>query len=250
MELIDKVGVELEGGYSISYLRNLAGVDERDEDDNENDMAAHRASNFEITTDGSLTGTLPSGYDWREIRTRPVDYSTEWHLMSELLDTLAPFGIRFNHTCGFHIHVSMKTRALYSFMARPSFVTYMKKELQKLLTEWINYYGSENQIVSRFQSRLAGGNNYCRSSVRIIQQLQRNYHSRYAFLNYCYGQHTTLECRVFPMMPASMLQEAVEFYTKAILKWPEWNKLLKPKQPKYFVYTEEEPAMNLLQGAV
>lgn len=223
MNIISQIGIELEGAWPNTTIHEI------------------ESSSLPITgcADGSLSGRLPLDHSWWEIQTEPVAYenlSTLW----KTIDTYAPK--HYNHTCGLHIHTSFISDDLYSIVASKSFVLHMRKELTQFYWNLVRNGQHSDEILrvaERFLHRLEGNNSYCKREVKIIPQLFDNGGQRYSFLNYCYSKHQTLECRVFPMMPAPLIKEAVRFYLEALLYWGGWNKVFHKTATQYFTFYEK-----------
>lgn len=104
-----------------------------------------------------------------------------------------------NNTCGFHVHVCLPA-IHYSRLMDENF---NQKFLLSMEDFWNRYRGQPG--FDLFRSRLDGQNQYCQKIFRPEQQLwrteaygDRNSHPRYSQLNFCFGRHGTMECRLFP----------------------------------------------------
>lgn len=107
-----------------------------------------------------------------------------------------------NETCGMHVHLSMKTAFSYQKLMTPAYpatiVAYMTKwaEAEKLPKE------------HPIWPRLMGKNEYCQHLFYADDQAKtgsKDYdHNReghrYTVVVYCWARHSTLECRLLPMM--------------------------------------------------
>lgn len=107
-----------------------------------------------------------------------------------------------NNTCGFHIHISLPSLH-YSRLMNEEF---NNKFLASMEAFWDERRG--NPGFDLFRSRLDGQNRYCQKIFRPEEQLWRTEHygdhavvPRYSQLNYCWGRHGTMECRLFPYFP-------------------------------------------------
>lgn len=108
-----------------------------------------------------------------------------------------------NSTCGLHVHMSFASALMYQRLMTPDFPA----TLLAYMTEWAREektFGENHHI----WHRLSGKNEYCRdafwpdeqaSSLTKSQDRQAHGH-RYTAVNYCYGQHSTVEARFLPMM--------------------------------------------------
>ena len=97
-----------------------------------------------------------------------------------------------NETCGMHVHISLTSNLNYSRLTSPRFNEYFLSEMFK--------WGHEINLGPRhrFWPRLEGRNTYCRKHWEPIGQMLHG-DCRYTQLNFCYLQHGTVECRLFPM---------------------------------------------------
>ena len=109
---------------------------------------------------------------------------------------------RSNHTCGFHVHLSFSELS-YSRLMDEAFNDLFLERMEAFYVE-----RRDNPGFDLFRSRLDGQNIYCRKIFRPEEQLWRtepydrdHQLPRYSILNFCYGRHQTLECRLFPMFP-------------------------------------------------
>lgn len=99
--------------------------------------------------------------------------------------------------CGFHIHVSFKNPAYYTVLVSEKFYQYFLDSME----DWGRNFLCKNQ---EFWDRLRGQNRYCKKRFDADAQIKRkekghNNQLRRTQLNYCYGIHGTLECRLLPM---------------------------------------------------
>jgi hypothetical protein len=109
-----------------------------------------------------------------------------------------------NGTCGLHVHMSFKSRLNYQRLMTPEFTKVMVQRLQ----EWAKKEGLPND--HWIWPRLNNPNhNHC-AHVYLgdnqVKMRKKDFHSRgtahsrYTAINYCYGQHQTVECRLLPMV--------------------------------------------------
>lgn len=110
---------------------------------------------------------------------------------------------RVNETCGFHVHVSLPPL----YYSRLMVEDFNKKFLSQMEDFWNCYRGQPG--FDQFRSRLDGQNQYCQKRFVPEAQLFRTEAygdraalPRYSQLNYCFGRHGTLECRLFPCFPS------------------------------------------------
>lgn len=110
---------------------------------------------------------------------------------------------KVNETCGFHVHVALN-KLNYSRL--------MERSFNDMFYQRMGLFVERNRDKPGFAllaTRLAGINQYCQklhSKPELTPEnqlfLREQYGlSRYAALNFCFGRHGTLECRVFPCFP-------------------------------------------------
>ena len=108
-----------------------------------------------------------------------------------------------NDTCGFHVHTSYNDLRDYE--------TLMERKFYDFFLARITHWGKSYPIKNRaFWTRLDGKNSYCRKTFVPMEQALVNHKGgpRYSLLNYCWGLHGTLECRLFPMFKSSKTAQA------------------------------------------
>lgn len=169
-KFIDRVGIELEGGwYQPSediedLIHEDISVKLEDKDPNKS-------------------------HYWGEIASPPllpqdVDTWTRRHYPSII-----------NSTCGMHVHVSLHKVGDYLKLADERFYDYF---LDRFESWGLKTIKSQKHI---FWMRLRGYNNFCRKQFRADEQfyMRHKNDTRYTHINYCWSMHKTLECRLFPM---------------------------------------------------
>ena len=192
---IYRVGIELEGGWK----RTPEGV-----------VIAHDGSVKGLDSE-VIPGEPPNPpkevhYYAGEIQSEPLEVGR----VAKWVKQFYPH--RVNDTCGLHVHMSFKSAFHYQLLMVPEFQATILLYLQK----WAEVEGFPQSHY--IWNRLAGRNVQCqavtvrdfypdlqaRASKKQYEAHQpRHEYSpghRYTVINYCYGQHTTLECRVLPMM--------------------------------------------------
>lgn len=116
-----------------------------------------------------------------------------------------------NDTCGMHVHMSFRKAFLYQRLMDERYPATIIDAVEK----WAKRESlpDDNPIWDRLQ----GNNSYCKHEFYPDSQAackNKNHHregSRYTSINYCYGLHETIECRLLPMMPdAEMGIKAVQ----------------------------------------
>lgn len=109
-----------------------------------------------------------------------------------------------NSTCGHHIHVSFSSELAYSRLMDSDFFNEFEKEVLKFVISTPELY-NDKTYYSRFIERYDGDNSYCYKRHSPQSQVNGHWHfldgsdaGRYTHLNYPYGNHGTIECRLFP----------------------------------------------------
>lgn len=168
---IKAIGVELEGGWTTPPPTEM-----------------HRDGS--VTVDARYVG---------EVSSEPIG-----DLDSAIAWVQANYPSNVNNTCGLHVHVS--TNELnYSRLMEPEFASFFEGRMAEFLSQGLaDGHPGYDLLRQRFQ----GLNRYCQKKFIPEQQLfmKDRYgdpatHPRYAQLNFCYGRHGTLECRMFPCFP-------------------------------------------------
>jgi hypothetical protein len=104
-------------------------------------------------------------------------------------------------SCGFHIHMSFRKALHYERLMVP--------EYQETILAYLSKWAKDEGIPQKHHiwERLTGKNTFCKKEFFADAQvvpINKNYNhtgaSRYTAINYCYGQHGTIECRVLPML--------------------------------------------------
>ena len=180
---IDKVGVELEGGWRErpDDLGTDISVKILPADVLNCDHPCHCSVCFPVGCD---CASLYTG----EVRSRPYK---SLHILKWMKDSYPDF---INSTCGMHIHLSFKSKKSYVTLMEPRFYATFLREVEIFASKHIpkNHY---------FWKRLIGEEKYCKRMF--TPEAQANEHgkpeTRRTHLNYCYALHGTLENRLFPM---------------------------------------------------
>lgn len=174
---IKAVGLELEGGWSPAAL------------------GAHS-----VKHDGSVRG-LSDKFCIGEVCSPPItDEDAEFPKAEAWLREHYPQTV--NDSCGLHVHVSLPNLH-YSRLMNEDFNNCFLNAMEDL---WSRF--RSEPAFDLFRSRLDGQNQYCQKIFRPEDQLwrreaygDRGSLPRYSQLNYCYGRHGTMECRLFPCFP-------------------------------------------------
>lgn len=202
---IDKVGPELEGGWTCHCDARFMAT--------RGDMVVHRdgtvssdrysydtgqASNTvtcrcqpsRLRHDGSVGVTA----DW--VGEISPDHGLPLKDVVGWMKTYYPQAI--NTSCGMHVHISLKDYGDYTRLMTPEFEGFLMDQLAA--------WGKAYKVPPRhaFWHRLLGLNRYCQRGITdsIIQRQRsatRRIDDRYYALNFCYGLHGTMEVRVLPM---------------------------------------------------
>lgn len=191
---VKKVGVELEGAW-----RNLPGP-----------MSVQRDVSF-FKNPETNKQELPPGMKHVGEIVSPAFFPK---LMPAWVRKYYPHMI--DHACGMHIHMS--------FTCLREYATLMVPEYEATLLEYLTRWGNRNRICDEHPlwERLKGTTEYCRRIHWPDKQAQapgkdwdhnRDGH-RYTVVNYGFGTHGTIECRVLPMFDSpdiaiSALQEVI-----------------------------------------
>ena len=167
------VGVELEGGWE----KMLKGCE------------IHRDTSVRFSPTPNLNYV-------GEIESKPLELSE----MPKWVKQYYPHHI--NDSCGMHIHLSFRTALTYSRLMAPSYPA----TIVKYMHEWAKREGLPPS--HSLWSRLRGESEYCQHTYWAEDQVfqagkeydrKRKGH-RYTVINYCFTRHSTLECRLLPMM--------------------------------------------------
>jgi hypothetical protein len=105
-----------------------------------------------------------------------------------------------NKTSALHFHLSFKKIGYYSCLMEEKFGIEFRERLQKFAVE-----NNLNKIIqSRIFNKCEHSQYYCRDRFIPLNQVfvkQKVWHDnspdRYTILNFCFGLHKTMECRVF-----------------------------------------------------
>lgn len=160
---IDRIGVELEGGW----------------DDEPSGMKHDGSVRVQASFVGEIAGPPKKFGD-----------GLRW-----VYDHNPPY---VNETCGMHVHMSFKRPLDYARLAdSEQSLDYVNKKL----IEWgKNTMMGRIRPKHPFWARLTGENQYCRKNWHPEVQMNANGRSgqRYSMFNFCYGEHKTLEVRTLP----------------------------------------------------
>lgn len=157
---VNKVGVELEGGWNAPLDFQL-----------DHDGSVH--------VDAEYVGEVPSP----PLKPRAVP---KW--------MLAHYPDAVNDSCGMHVHVSVNHQWHYAKLMEPEFFSFIKAALKA----WGQQLRIRDE--HPFWSRLKGQNRYCLDEFRPDTQIVHRDKGgdRYTMLNYTWARYRTVECRVLP----------------------------------------------------
>lgn len=204
---IDKIGVELEGGW-IERPEDLA-VDTSVKIPPELFKCDHECHCYVCMPNGNACGVIHTG----EVRSKPYK---SWNVLKWMRDNYPDY---VNHTCGMHIHLSLKSKKAYISLMEPKFYAIFLKEIEKFAE--INI--PKNHF---FWKRFAGAEKYCQRKFHPNKQIgdTRKEATRRTQLNYCYALHGTLENRLFPMFEDQILAiKCLRWYVKFVEVYLESN---------------------------
>ncbi len=171
LKYIHKIGLELEGGW------------DKRRDDLTEDGSVHKQD----FSNSVCTGELVS---------KPFDS------LEECLEFLKEnWPSETTNRCGFHIHLSYHSINSYNQLMSNDFYAQFLKDMEK----WGKNYPCTNE---QFWDRLNNKNTFCKKQFipekQIVMKQKKNSDpTRYTHLNFCYGIHKTLECRLFPTFISS-----------------------------------------------
>lgn len=125
-----------------------------------------------------------------------------------------------NDTCGTHIHVSLKSNALYGCILTPTFY-------KEIITKYREYNDTvikleDEKLWRIFDTRLNGSNHYCKKGFKGLSQVQMDHKGadRYHQLNYCHRLRGTVEIRVLPATNnPRVLTDLIDITVNTIEDW-------------------------------
>jgi len=174
---VRRIGIELEGGWTKKLPPGTRLV---------HDGSVRFPQDVAIKLNGGQ-GELPSP---------PLDLT----MFAGWIETYYPQIV--NETCGMHIHLSFKNALTYQRLMNPKYPA----TILAYITKW----AKDEKLVRNHPiwERLRGENEYCKHQFWADEQVKRiekdhdrmRNGNRYTIINYSYGVHSTLECRLLPMM--------------------------------------------------
>lgn len=215
---INLIGVELEGGWkkhpnhpnchpdgSIQLLHACH---------NNNDCNCKETRNY---TPKARYGELAYIGEISSDPMKPED-------LKNLLDNFFPD--ETNETCGYHVH--------FSLLENSDYLRLMDKRFYRYFLARMRAWGRKMEFPEdhQFWKRLNGAVHYCQKEFCPDSQVNHEHvPNRYTQLNYCYRQHGTIECRLFPAFESKEYAQAateelidtVNAYLTKQEKLPEYN---------------------------
>lgn len=193
---ISKIGLELEGAW---VKKPPALTNDR-----------------RLAYDGSIEFLYDIEGDYKvgELRSEPMDEKYLYPWLSRNLPD------KVNTTCGLHVHMSLPAKYYSSLMV---------KRFYNDLGQFLDHWGSEFHIPSShpFWKRLwdKDEESFCRDKfINPDMQAYNKRHiftrerddTRYTRINYCYGQHSTVEFRMLPAWDKSQRITAISAVTELV----------------------------------
>jgi len=181
-KFVNAVGIELEGAWAKFIDKDGKAVKSMGQD------VITKTKPKKHKHDGSVTIGDSAGTWSGEIASKPLQVRNiaTWIRRNRPHIT--------NHTCGIHVHVSLKSNNSYARLVDKNF----HQKYKKKMTSW----ASKNEIpqTHEFWKRLKGENDYCKDAFNPESQIYRTGRggNRYYHLNYCYGLWKTIEFRMLP----------------------------------------------------
>ena len=202
--MINKLSVELEGGFNLKLASKLADI------------------GIKIRPDGSVSSFEDCEYKG-EISNPPDSLDG----VLKFIDNYYP--TRVNHSCGQHIHVSFTNKLDYMQLMTKKFYDHFIKSIK----DW----GLSQTIPNgdQFWIRLNGiyhsNDMFCPDQQINGDELPTGVSSRYAHLNFCWRKHGTIECRLLPMFADKELSKKAITLIHDIYK--NYLESHKPREPNY-----------------
>lgn len=206
---LHRIGIELEGGWrklpeGVRLTHDgSVNVEDRDTSKIQNELSNLRRS-FDAGNMSQVDYTRN-----QQVISRKYSPLSLGELPSEPLERekVAPWMRKFypsnvNGTCGLHVHMSFTSALHYQRLMIPSY--------QATILEYIRTWAKEEGLLDGHPiwGRLDGKSEYCQNKYFAdaqVAQRQKGHNRgapghRYTVINYCYGTHGTMECRLLPMM--------------------------------------------------
>lgn len=195
---IQQIGVEIEGGWRREKFLHP-----------KNKHLFHADNSVNITDQLPTNLRNTEGYVSGEVQTPPMN------TLNSIEVYMKKFYPEFiNETCGFHIHISLKSDEDYCKLMEKKFYSFLLKKFTAWGTEHKNN-GESALALEKFWGRLEGHNSFCKKEFRPTIQVRskEKCENRYTHLNFCYGLHGTVEFRLLPMFDDKKLSlSALRYY--------------------------------------
>lgn len=221
MAEIDKVGLELEGGWSVPW------------DDESTSLFKDNAT---LVADESIREIiLPSGKPCEHVGEVNSPALAREQIASWLSDHYPTIVVLAEQDgsggCGLHVHTSFKSVEAYQLLGSWSFYQHFIERMGRLASSI-----ADDTEQAHFIHRLAGKNKYCtRKLLTSRQMLMRDKHdnrdARRTQLNFAWGIHGTLECRLFPMFTKE--QDSLLAIEWLLDTYEGWLEQAMPKKASY-----------------
>lgn len=189
---IDKVGIELEGGWTLPHNPKIRFV---------NDGSVFHDHGRLVPPPGLPGREIGVSVYAGEAPSPPLEPSgiNAWMAMA--------YPQHHNHTCGLHVHMSFANAKHYGLLTKIDY----QDTLLHYLTQWAKH--EEATTPGTFPEdhhiwpRLAGLNDFCLAKFWPEKQIPKSRKvygreevgHRYTAVNFCFGVHRTVEIRVLPM---------------------------------------------------
>lgn len=177
---VARVGVELEGGW-VKLPPNVGALE-------------HDGSVFKCPVKGVQIPPI-AGMPVGELASEPIEPIRVADWMRKNYPT------HVDATCGLHVHMSFKSALYYAWL--------MDADFQTTMGWYLEEFGREERLspVHPLWPRVRGESKHCKFLFWADMQTQRRQKNhnmeaegnRYTAINYCFGLHKTLECRLLPM---------------------------------------------------
>lgn len=238
---VDKLGVEIEG-----YWENIPRPSNNDlihdiHEDGSVEFDDHDGSNdctddCEIDSYGDCIDHSPNNDGYiGECVSKPLSIDDAITFVDKC------YPDETNSSCGLHVHLSVKSKIAYMKLTSPKFYDYFIKRI----TDWGHKKGIRQG--SQFWKRLQGENTYCLNQFNPEAQYRTSEHyhgSRYTHLNYCYGLHGTVECRLFPaFQDKELAKSAVKEYYNIVQDYLSTQKIT--ERSKHTIIYADDPKIEV-----
>jgi len=179
MKYIKKIGYEIEGLWSNNYDKLTKEIGGEFTYDGSIDI-----DTVDLEVNG-IDASL-SEFTEREYRSNPRGSLDR---IAKDLEVIKKYFVLANYSCGFHVHVSFKSKTIISLLASKHFNDYFVKRIAEMFPEMF---------------ALRQTNHYCNPRVRskrdVIYSFLTGAGDRYKAVNFnAWYKHSTIEFRIFDM---------------------------------------------------